>query len=167
MWNRARLVFESRAMPWNADAILHVPSRSTLSFEIAAKLSAWSGLPHVEEVFLRKRRTLEVLAAAHEVPHSAIPRQIRGDFFRQLDILARADPHSTFQMKAVRKMHVRKLLAPWEPIRDASSPSGLSVVLADDLMGSGASLESFAGAMADAGARVVGGICLLSDRSRF
>ena len=166
MWATAEEIFRAWTCPWKPTRIVAIPSRHSVSVDLASKIAAFLEVDHVPVPLVHKKTVAEVLDEAETLKDSgAVPERDLKAFKKQLGRLSATPPGRTFQMKEI-EVRVRQYFHPWRVSEEAKDIIGHDLLLVDDLIGSGASLSTCAKCLVDDGHSVVGGMSLFSPLDR-
>ena len=166
MWKTAGEIFRAWTCPWRPTHVVSIPSRHSVSFDLASKIASFLEVDHVPVALVHKRTVAEVLEKAEILKDSgAVLGSDLKAFKSQLGRLSTAPPGKTFQMKEIN-VRVRQYFHPWRVAEEATDLIGHDLLLVDDLIGSGASLSTCAKCLVENGHSVVGGISLFSPLDR-
>lgn len=166
MWETAGEIFRAWTCPWKPTRVAAIPSRHSVSVDLASRIAAFLEVEHVPVPLVHKRTVAEVLEEAEPLKDSgAVPGGDLKAFKSQLGRLSTAPPGKTFQMKEV-DVRVRQYFHPWRVSEEAKDFIGHDLLLVDDLIGSGASLSTCAKCLVENGHSVVGGMSLFSPLDR-
>lgn len=167
MWNTAEQIFESWACPWNPTCVVSVPSRHSVSNDLAQQISGWLGIEHLPSSAICKKTVAEVIADAERLKEEGgVAEPDLRAFKKQLGRLSSATLGKSFQMKEIKDVQVRHYFHPWKSSDETEMPTKYDILLVDDLIGSGASLKTCADYLTGMGCSVVGGMSLFSPLDR-
>lgn len=166
MWKTAGEIFRAWTCPWKPTHVVSIPSRHSVSFDLASRIASFLEVDHVPVALVHKRTVAEVLEEAEPLKDSgAVSESDLKAFKSQLGRLSTAPPGKTFQMKEIN-VRVRQYFHPWRLAEEAKDFIGHDLLLVDDLIGSGASLSTCAKCLVENGHSVVGGMSLFSPLDR-
>ncbi|MDW3118013.1 phosphoribosyltransferase family protein [Roseovarius sp.] len=166
MWETAGEIFRAWTCPWKPTHIVSIPSRHSVSIDLASKIAAFLEVEHVPVALVHKKTVAEVLEEAETLKDSdAVSGRDLKAFKNQLGRLSTAPPGKTFQMKEI-DVRVRQYFHPWRVAEEAKDLIGHDLLLVDDLIGTGASLSTCAKCLVENGHSVVGGMSLFSPLDR-
>lgn len=166
MWATAGEIFRAWKCPWKPTRVVAIPSRHSVSIDLASRIATHLGVEHVPVAVVCKRTVAEVLEDAEALKDSgAVPNRDLKAFKKQLGRLSASPPGKTFQMKEI-DVHVRQYFHPWRVSEEAKDIIGHDLLLVDDLIGTGASLSTCAKCLIENGHSVVGGMSLFSPLDR-
>lgn len=166
MWETAGEIFRAWTCPWKPTHIAAIPSRHSVSVDLASRIAAFLEVEYVPVPLVHKRTVAEVLEEAEPLKDSdAVPESDLKAFKSQLGRLSTALPGKTFQMKEIN-VRVRQYFHPWRVSEEAKDFVGHDLLLVDDLIGSGASLSTCAKCLGENGHSIVGGMSLFSPLDR-
>lgn len=167
MWDAAERVFQEWACPWEPTGIMSIPSRHSVSSNLAEKIASWMGVKHISEAMICKKTVGEVLQEAEQLKEGGgVPERSLRAFKKQLGLLSASPPAKIFQMKEVKEVSVRHYFRPWKLTEGAKDALGHDILLVDDLVGSGASLYTCALCLTENEHSVVGAMSLFSPLDR-
>ena len=166
MWGAADKIFRAWTCPWKPSHVVSIPSRHSVSFDLASWVASFLEVDHVSAPMVCKKTVTEVLEEAEALKdRGAVPKRDLKAFKKQLGLLSSAPPGKTFQMKEI-DVSVRQYLHPWRISEKAKDFIGHDLLLVDDLIGTGASLSTCANCLVENGHSVVGGMSLFSPLDR-
>lgn len=167
MWDTAEKVFSAWTCPWKPTGVMSIPSRHSVSNDLAANISKWMGIDHILGYMICKKTVEEVLVEAELLKKSgAVHEHDLKAFKKQLGHLSNAPSGKNFQMKEIKDVSIRHYFQPWKATGETGKATGDGLLLVDDLIGSGASLVTCAQFLTESGYPVVGGMSLFSPLDR-
>jgi len=166
MWGAAGEIFQAWTCPWKPSCVVSIPSRHSVSFDLASWIAGYLKVDHISVPMVHKKTVAEVLSEAEVLKDSdGVPARDLKAFKKQLSRLSAASPGKIFQMKEI-DVSVRQYLQPWRVSEESKDFIGHDFLLVDDLIGSGASLSTCANCLMKEGHSVVGGMSLFSPLDR-
>lgn len=160
-FKRAAVIIEKVAADLHADFIMPVPSSYDFCSEFSLFLSEQLAVPHLDSHFLGKRTIQEILAGEIVSPSKIPNRRTRTLYASQLAAWRKMEPDQHIAMKELDPK-IRHFFQPLKIIKKMPSIRNAKILVVDDLMSSGTSIRSAAGALRGQGASVNEGVCFLS-----
>jgi hypothetical protein len=142
------------------DCIVPMPSSTPIARYVAKKAQCFQAEARLEFEFFRKRTFKEVLPELEaKFASGEIPGQLRHEAGRLLNAL-RKSPRTEFSMKYVHQ-RLREYVSPLS-LDATAQVEGSRILIVDDLLSSGATLNCADRLLKQAGATHVAALCLLS-----
>lgn len=159
--NQAAEILTTFVDELRVDAIVPVPSSKAFCGEFTALVGQVAGIPVVQPDFLGKRTVAEMLAQYGDKLPDGLSGTALKSYKSQLADWRRLSGGQLVSMKDL-DTHIRPYFDPLAMRGDATHISGLRVIIADDLVSSGASISATALRLQDVGAEVVSAVSFLS-----
>lgn len=161
IYNCASLILPKALEGKVFDAVVPLPSSSPIARILATRVvRARAGSEMID--CLEKATIGDVLA---DLPApDAVPQRFRDEYTTMLNKLQRANPSSVIEMKQI-PLRIRNHLSPVVARATAGACAGRSILLVDDIFGTGTSLQSAALALSVHQPASVAGLTLLGRLS--
>lgn len=159
--DRANEIVHSFSNDLDAELIVPLPSSSGFCAEFAELLCQVTGLQLRHADFIRKRTIKEMLARHGDTLPEGLNKNKLHALKSQLAVWRRSNPGQLVLMKEISP-NIRHCFEPVTLNKHATELAGRRILIADDLMSSGASMTSAANLLKSFGCSVTSGVCFLS-----
>lgn len=161
IYRRAMIILPAALAGRQFDMIVPLPSSSGVARILATRVNRL--IPDAELYECLDKATIAAVLPNMPAPN-AVPTRLRVEYTSLLRTLQRSNPHSEIQMKQI-KLPLRRYVAPIIAGAGAQACHGRSILLVDDIFGSGSSLQSAGDALSVFQPAAVSGLTLLGKLS--
>ncbi|WP_081280894.1 phosphoribosyltransferase family protein [Stenotrophomonas maltophilia] len=158
-------IVSKAVVPMTAQYVIPIPSSSKVCQMVSRRVSRKLGAEFIDKLLTKKlhrhvRADIDLLLRAGNVPRADVNslKKISHDLGRSLS--------TSFALKGI-DIKMRKYFVPFSLARPEDVPAGSSVLLVDDLLSTGTSLESASRILMSHGVADVSYLCLLSSTGPY